>query len=379
MTEIKTTLKMADRADDYRFMAAAIRLARRHLGETAENPSVGAIIVGADGTTIVGHGVTETGGRPHAETQALKMAGENARGGTAYVTLEPCSHYGKTPPCANALINAGIKRVVISIRDPDKRVSGRGIRMLEDAGIVVETGILANQAYEGLSAYLVTRQLARPEVTLKMAISADNGIGVEGERNVQISNGISHSISHIMRAENAAIAVGIKTVFADNPELTCRLPGLEERSPIRVVIDRKLSIGENCRLVETAKHVPTWIIAGKNVDPKKKAGLEKSGIDIFELDDKDGEFAPRDILNTLYQKGISSLLLEGGRATACSFLDHGLVDRIALFRSKLILGKKEIAAPDFSKYLVNFNKVNEANFGEDSYSEWRCRRECLPE
>lgn len=370
---------MADDNTDRRFMAAAIRLAHRHIGETAENPSVGALIVSCDGKTIIGHGVTAIGGRPHAETQALQMAGENARGSTVYVTLEPCSHFGKTPPCANALIKAGVKRVVISLCDPDKRVSGRGIKMLEDAGIIVETGLLADYAFEGLSAYLANRKLSRPEVTLKMAISADGGIGLLGKRNVSISNGISHSVSHMMRAENDAIMVGSNTVITDDPELDCRLPGLEKRSPVRVVVDRRLAIDVNCRVVETAGLLPTWVIVGKHADQTKITAFKKKGVNIFVLDDSNGLIAPKDILAVLFDHHISSILLEGGTRLACTFLDKQYVDKIVLFRSTIELGKNRIPAPDFEKYLGHFDKVNEARFGDDIYNEWRYRPQCLPE
>ncbi len=375
----KKTPIMADDNTDRRFMAAAIRLAHRHIGETAENPSVGALIVSCDGKTIIGHGVTAIGGRPHAETQALQMAGENARGSTVYVTLEPCSHYGKTPPCANALIKAGVKRVVISLCDPDKRVSGRGIKMLEDAGIIVGTGLLADYAFEGLSAYLANRKLSRPEVTLKMAISADAGIGLSGKRNVSISNGISHSVSHIMRAENDAIMVGSNTVITDDPELDCRLPGLEKRSPVRVVVDRRLEIDVNCRVVETARLLPTWVIVGKHADQTKIAAFEKKGVNIFVLDDSKGLIAPKDILAVLFDNHISSILLEGGTRLACTFLDKQYVDKIVLFRSTIELGKNRIPAPDFEKYLGHFDKVNKARFGEDIYNEWRYHPQCLLE
>lgn len=369
---------MVDKADQ-RFMAAAIRLAKRHIGQTCENPSVGAIIVGNDGSTIVGHGVTATGGRPHAETQALLMAGDKAKGGTAYVTLEPCSHYGKTPPCAKALIDAAVKRVVIALADPDERVSGRGVKMLENAGIIVETGVLADYAYEGLSAYLATRRFSRPEVTVKMAISADNGIGIAGKRGVAISNELSHAVSHGMRAEHQAIMVGSRTVIADDPDLTCRLPGLENRSPIRIVIDPKLSTPVGCRLVQTAHIVPTWVITKKGAEAHKKANLGRLGVRVFEIDCDENVLKPKDILKLVFENNVASVLLEGGTATATSFLENEAVDKIVLFRSKIILGDNRIAAPDFKKYLANFSRINEAKFGKDSYSEWRRRFKCLPE
>lgn len=246
--------------EDERFMAAALRLARRNLGLTSTNPSVGCIIVNEG--TIVGRAVTASGGRPHAETQALAEAGEQARGATAYVTLEPCSHHGKTPPCADALIASGIARVVVSILDPDERVAGRGVVMLRDAGIAVDIGTLHEEGGRVLEAYLMRQQKKRPHVTLKLAVSADGMIGRKGEGQVRISGAVARAQVQILRAETDAILVGIGTAVADDPQLTVRIPGLEERSPIRIVLDRRLDLPLDSKLVRTARDVPLIVVAG---------------------------------------------------------------------------------------------------------------------
>ena len=222
-----------------RFMAAAIRLSRRHVGLTATNPAVGTLIVdeSAGTPTIVGRGVTAIGGRPHAETEALAEAGDRARGATAYVTLEPCAHHGRTPPCAEALVAAGISRVVGAASDPDPRVSGRGYALLRAAGIEVVERVLSAEAADQMPGYLVRSLKKRPEVTLKLAISADGMIGRMGEGQVAITGAVARAQVHLMRAESDAILIGAATALADDPELTIRLPGLENRSPVRVVLD----------------------------------------------------------------------------------------------------------------------------------------------
>jgi diaminohydroxyphosphoribosylaminopyrimidine deaminase/5-amino-6-(5-phosphoribosylamino)uracil reductase len=243
--------------EDRRYMAAAIRLSRRHTGLTSTNPSVGCVIV-KDGV-VVGSAVTARGGRPHAETQALAIAGEAARGATAYVTLEPCSHWGKTPPCANALVAAGVSRVVVCLTDPDPRVSGRGLAILREAGIEVVSGVLEEEGRQALEAYLMRQMKGRPHVTLKLAVSADGMIGRKGAGQVAITGPISRAQVHALRAEMDAILVGIGTALADDPELTVRLPGLEDRSPVRIVLDRHLRLPLTSKLVRTAGDVPVMV------------------------------------------------------------------------------------------------------------------------
>ncbi|EJC78745.1 riboflavin biosynthesis protein RibD [Rhizobium leguminosarum bv. trifolii WSM2297] len=248
---------------DESFMAAAIRLSRRHLGRTATNPSVGCLIV-RDGV-VVGQAVTAIGGRPHAEPQALAEAGAAARGATAYVTLEPCSHHGKTPPCAEALIAYGVARVVISVTDPDPRVSGRGIAMLREAGIEVDAGLLEAEGRRSLAGYLTRQTKNRPYVTLKLAVSADGMIGREGEGQVAITGPKARAEVQALRAETDAILVGIGTAISDDPLLTVRTPGLEAQSPIRIVLDPSLALPLTSKLVRTARDVPVIVVASEEI------------------------------------------------------------------------------------------------------------------
>ncbi|CDZ27621.1 bifunctional diaminohydroxyphosphoribosylaminopyrimidine deaminase/5-amino-6-(5-phosphoribosylamino)uracil reductase RibD [Neorhizobium galegae] len=260
---------MTSAAEDRWFMASALRLSRLHTGQTGTNPSVGCVVV-KDGE-IVGSAVTAPGGRPHAETQALEIAGEKARGATVYVTLEPCSHYGRTPPCANALVEAGVARVVISLTDPDPRVSGRGIAILRDAGIVVETGLMEEEGRRALAAYLTRQTKGRPHVTLKLAVSADGMLGRRGEE-VSITGADARAEVHRLRAETDAILVGIGTALSDDPELTVRIPGLEKRSPIRIVLDRWLELPLTSKLVETARDVPVIVVAQPGLTSQVDSG-----------------------------------------------------------------------------------------------------------
>ncbi|QKK15762.1 bifunctional diaminohydroxyphosphoribosylaminopyrimidine deaminase/5-amino-6-(5-phosphoribosylamino)uracil reductase RibD [Rhizobium indicum] len=261
---------------DERFMAAAIRLSRWHLGRTATNPSVGCLIV-RDGV-IVGRAVTALGGRPHAETQALAEAGALARGATAYVTLEPCSHHGRTPPCSEALIAYGVARVVISVTDPDPRVSGRGIAMLREAGIAVDTGVLEAEGRHSLAAYLTRQTKNRPYVTLKLAVSADGMIGRQGEGQVAITGPLARAQVQALRAETDAILVGIGTAIADDPLLTVRTSGLEAQSPIRIVLDPFLALPLTSKLVETAREVPVIVVAGEEASLLEAEGLPPSAL-----------------------------------------------------------------------------------------------------
>lgn len=341
--------------EDERFMAAAIRLSRWHTGQTSTNPSVGCVIV-RDGA-IVGRAVTALGGRPHAEPQALAEAGELARGATAYVTLEPCSHHGKTPPCAEALIAYGVGRVVISVTDPDIRVSGRGISMLRDAGIEVTSGVLEEEGRQSLAGYLTRQTKNRPYVTLKLAVSADGMIGREGVGQVAITGPEARAQVQALRAETDAILVGIGTAIADDPLLTVRTPGLETQSPVRIVLDPTLSLPLTSKLVETAREVPVIVVANEEVSPlgseggntptdpvemdSRRTALETAGVEILYCN----PYHPEVLLPALATRGISSLLVEGGAKTAKLFLEAGLVDRIQLYQAPVVIGEGGIESP----------------------------------
>ena len=353
---------------DKEFMAEAIALADEHLGQTSTNPSVGCVIV--KNGKIVGRGVTAISGRPHAEPQALADAGEAARGATAYVTLEPCSHHGKTPPCADALIAAGVARVVVAVTDPDRRVHGNGIKRLRDAGIKVETGLLERQARLGLAAYL-TRQIAgRVHVTLKLAVSSDGMIGRRGAGQVRITGPEAREAVQHLRATSDAILVGIGTALVDDPELTCRLSGLERRSPVRIVLDRRLDLPLGSKLVRTAGDVAVIAVTAKGAaDSVRRAALEAAGVEVMEAD------TLLDLLKMLAARGLSSLIVEGGAKIAAAFLQSGLVDRILLFEGPGTIGEAGIASPLTSTNIPKDFKLFESRMiGQDKLEAYE--RDC---
>ncbi|NTJ41804.1 bifunctional diaminohydroxyphosphoribosylaminopyrimidine deaminase/5-amino-6-(5-phosphoribosylamino)uracil reductase RibD [Agrobacterium larrymoorei] len=344
---------MTTRADDERFMARAIEISRRHTGLTETNPSVGCVLV-KDGQ-IIAEAVTSIGGRPHAERNALDIAGEAAKGATAYVTLEPCSHWGRTPPCANALVEFGIARAVVSVDDPDERVAGRGYQILRDAGISVDTGILRQESERALAGYLTRKIKKRPHVTLKLAVSADGMIGRKDEGQVAITGPEARHAVHELRARCDAILVGIGTALSDDPELNVRISGMEHHSPVRFVLDRRLDLPLASKLVKTAHTVPTVAVVIPSAalpvnvaasDPEeiqpidqKRVGLSGAGVEILEVTDLD------DFLLTLGAREMSELLVEGGAVAARAFLGAGLVDRILLFESPVIIGEDGIETP----------------------------------
>jgi diaminohydroxyphosphoribosylaminopyrimidine deaminase/5-amino-6-(5-phosphoribosylamino)uracil reductase len=358
---------------DRRFMAAALRLSKKHSGLTSTNPSVGTLIVRDDGNgpIIVGRGVTAIGGRPHAEAEALAEAGPLARGATAYVTLEPCAHHGRTPPCANALVSAGVVRVVGAASDPDPRVSGNGYAILRAAGIEVVERVLAGEAAAQMAGYLIRSLKKRPQVTLKLAISSDGMIGRLGAGQVPITGAVARRQVHLMRAEADAILVGIGTALADDPELTVRLPGLEARSPARIVVDRQARLPLGSKLVQIAQRVPVLIAAAPEADSGRKAALESAGVKVLATETYEGRVALPEFLEDLAAQGMSNVLVEGGADTARYFLDEGLVDRIALFFGPRPIGEGGIAAPlDRDHMPAGYRLLGEARFGDDSYAEW---------
>lgn len=365
--------KTGQAALDRRFMAAALRLSRKNAGRTATNPSVGTIIVRDDGNgpMIVGTGVTAVGGRPHAETEALAEAGALARGATAYVTLEPCAHHGRTPPCANALVNAGIARVVGAASDPDPRVSGKGYAILRAAGVEVLEKVLAVEAAEQMAGYLIRSLKKRPEVILKLALSSDGKIGRQGQGQVSITGEIARREVYLMRAEADGILVGIGTALEDDPALTVRLPGLENRSPARIVLDRQLRLPETSKLVSGVDRVPLYIAACLEADPQRRTALERAGARFIGTETHEGGVALPELLEDLAALGMASVLVEGGAKVASAFLADGLVDRIVLFQGPEAIGDDGIASPiDADHNPPGFRKLREMRFGEDSYAEW---------
>lgn len=365
--------KARQEALDRRYMAAALRLSRRNLGLTGTNPSVGTLIVRDDGAgpMIVGRGVTALGGRPHAEAEALAEAGELARGATAYVTLEPCAHHGRTPPCANALIDAGIARVVGGASDPDPRVSGNGYAILRAAGVAVTEGVLAEAAADLMAGYMNRSLRKRPEVILKLALSTDGMIGRRGAGQVSITGEISRREVQMIRAEVDAILVGIHTVLEDNPALTVRLPGLESRSPARIVLDSRLRLPEESKLVAETGRVPLIIATHTDADPERRVVLERHGVRFIGADTVDGRIALPELMEDLGSLGMASVLVEGGAEVARAFLAEDLVDRIILFRGPVEIGEGGIAAPlDEDSIPPGFRLVRTMRFADDSCNEW---------
>ncbi|MCY0146470.1 bifunctional diaminohydroxyphosphoribosylaminopyrimidine deaminase/5-amino-6-(5-phosphoribosylamino)uracil reductase RibD [Hoeflea sp. G2-23] len=358
---------------DRRFMAAAIRLARWHEGRTGSNPSVATLIVREieGDSVIVGRGVTAIGGRPHAEPQALAEAGKLARGATAYVTLEPCAHHGRTPPCAEALVNAGVTRVVAAATDPDDRVSGRGYAILRDAGIEVEQGVLAETAARDLGGYLTRRISNRAHVTLKLAVSRNGMIGRRDGAQVSITGEISRGQVHAIRAQSDVILVGIGTVLNDDPDLTCRLPRLEARSPIRLVLDAGLRLPLGSRLAASARQTPVWVATAAAQDIEARTRLTAAGVDFIASETHDGRIALPELLEDLAARGLSTVLVEGGAEVAQSFLAEDLVDRIILLTGPDDIDGDSVAAPLTSQTVPSgFRAVATSTYGADRMDEY---------
>ncbi len=327
---------------DERFMQLALALGRRGLGNAWPNPAVGAVAA-SDGI-VVGRGWTMPGGRPHAETEALRRAGAAARGATLYVTLEPCSHHGKTPPCTDAIVQAGIVRVVSALGDPNPKVAGNGFAQLRAAGIAVETGLGAEEAARAHAGHIRRVRDARPHVTLKLAVSADGKSALAERRRVQITGAAAQARVHLMRAMNDAVLIGIGTALADDPQLTCRLPGLAHRSPVRVVLDGTLRIPPDGLLVQGARIAPLWIVAGPQADAEAEARLRDRGAEVIRVAPAGGRLDLGDALRALALRGITRVLAEAGPKLAASLLAADLVDEAVLFRAPATLGPDAVDA-----------------------------------
>ncbi len=338
------TAPAVDPAADERFMTLAFALGRRGLGNTWPNPAVGAVVV-KDGV-ILGRGWTQPGGRPHAETEALKQAGRAARGATLYATLEPCSHHGKTPPCTDAIIRAGIARVVSAMDDPNPEVAGQGLAKLRERKIAVESGLGAEAARRAHIGHVTRMTQGRPHVMLKLALSADGKIGAAGRKPMAITGPAAHERVFQMRAMSDAILVGMGTVLSDDPALTCRLPGMMERSPVRVLLDARLRVPISTGIVGTAHDAPTWIFGDAKASAMGEEVLRAKGVEVFRVESADGRLDLSTVLKTLAERGITRLMVEGGSTVAASFVKAGLVDEAALFRAPKQIGSDGIDALD---------------------------------
>jgi diaminohydroxyphosphoribosylaminopyrimidine deaminase/5-amino-6-(5-phosphoribosylamino)uracil reductase len=327
-------------------MTLALALGRRGLGNTWPNPAVGAVLVRPeDGQpVIVGRGWTQPGGRPHAEIEALRRAGAAGRGATLYVTLEPCSHHGKTPPCADAIVAAGIARVVSALEDPNPEVAGQGHGRLRAAGIAVDVGLGAEQARRDHAGHLRRMRDGRPHVTLKLAVSADHKAGLAGRRPAAITGEPARARVHRLRAMNDAILVGIGTVLADDPQLTCRLPGMEALSPVRVVLDARLRLPPDRAVATSARATPVWVVAALDAPAEAERALRELGVDVLRAAAQAGRLDLAAVLRMLAGRGITRLMVEGGPTVAAAFVAADLVDAAALFRSPKTIGPDGVDA-----------------------------------
>ncbi len=322
--------------NDLNHMRAALGLGRRGLGTTWPNPSVGCVLI-RDGR-VVGRGYTGNGGRPHAEPTALSMAGKAARGATAYVTLEPCCHWGQTPPCTDALIEAGVVRVVIAALDPDKRVDSRGMARLREAGVLVEHGLLEAEARDDLEGFFCRVTKNRPLVTLKLAATLDGKIATGSGESQWITGPEARRMAHILRGRHDAVLAGVGTVMADDPELTCRISGYRENPVIRVIVDSHLRTPLTSRLARTAGQAPLWFLVRDGVDPDRREAFIALGAIVHQVAPGPAGIDILDAMRTLAKAGLTRVLIEGGGQVAASVIRADLVDRLAWFHGPGVMG-----------------------------------------
>ncbi|MHA1571405.1 MAG: bifunctional diaminohydroxyphosphoribosylaminopyrimidine deaminase/5-amino-6-(5-phosphoribosylamino)uracil reductase RibD, partial [Alphaproteobacteria bacterium] len=329
--------------EDAGHMASALRLARRALGNCWPNPAVGAVIVDQDSGRILGRGWTQPGGRPHAETEALARAHRHGRdgvaGATVYVTLEPCNHHGRTPPCTQALVEAGVGRVVVGIEDSDERVAGAGIKRLEAAGIRVEIGVGAAAARALNAGYLMRQSTGRPLVTWKTATSLDSRIATHSGDSRWITGEAARARGHLLRAQHDGIMVGAETASRDDPGLDCRLPGLADRTPVRIIVDSRLRLPLTSQLVQSARRHPTWLVTTDTVDAQRVEAHRGAGVEVLIVPAAaNGWVDLEKALAALGARGLTRVLVEGGAHLAASLLQASLVDEIAWFRAPKLIG-----------------------------------------
>jgi diaminohydroxyphosphoribosylaminopyrimidine deaminase/5-amino-6-(5-phosphoribosylamino)uracil reductase len=368
-------------ASDEDHMAQALQLARRGLGLTWPNPSVGAIVVAPSGE-ILARGWTAPGGRPHAEAITLERAGDKTRGATIYVTLEPCAHAGgRGLACADAIAAAQPKRAVIAMRDPDPRTLGRGIERLVAAGIEVREGVLAEEARAVALGHVLRATEGRPAVTLKLAVGADGLVPKGKGAPVWITGPDARAHGHLLRARNDAILVGRGTVVADDPSLTCRLPGMSCRSPVRVVLDRRLRTPPDARLFDDLM-VPVWLVCAADEEHPNTDALQDRGAEIVPVPvDAHGMLGLRDVLETLAHRGITRVLVEGGPAVARAFLDADLIDEAVIYQGPKPAGPDALLpfVGEGLDRLVSggyFTQAEARSFGRDRMTWWRRDRRC---
>lgn len=329
--------------DHRTFMARALELAAQAKGRTSPNPMVGALVV-KDGRVLAA-GYHQKAGTPHAEVIALEQAGPAARGATLYVTLEPCSHFGRTPPCVNKIIAAGIKEVVVAMVDPNPQVNGRGIKMLREAGIKVTVGVLQKEAEKLNEAFIKYITTHRPFVALKWAMTLDGKIATVTGDAKWISNSISRAYVHRLRDEYDAILVGINTVLRDNPSLTTRLAGKKGKDPLRIILDSSLRVPLDANVVNLESPAPTIICCAAKADKEKISRLEEKGVIIWQLPGSAGRLDLSSLLDRLGEREVTSLLVEGGGTVIESFLRQRLADKLYCFIAPKIVGGELAKTP----------------------------------
>lgn len=359
--------------EDIAHMRSALALARRGLGNVWPNPSVGCVMV-KDGR-VVGRAVTAPGGRPHAEPLALAAAGGAARGATAYVTLEPCCHWGRTPPCTDALIGAGVARVVIASRDPDPRVNGEGIARLRAAGIAVDEGVLQAEANDVVAGFRSKQMRGRPLITLKLASTLDGRIATRTGESRWITGEPARRAAHALRGRNDAVMVGVGTVLADDPELTCRVPGFRFTPIVRVVADSHLRTPLTATLAATARKSPTWMLIREGTDRERRRAFSELGATLIEVAGAETGVDPVAAVAALGKAGLTRVLVEGGAELAASLLRADLVDRIAWFHAPAVMGSD--AWPAVQAFgiqrlaaMPRFTRVGDTPLGDDMLSEF---------
>lgn len=359
------------------YVRLVLALARRGLGRTWPNPSVGAVIVNAAHDTITGCGTTCPGGRPHAEIVALGTAREAARGGTLYVTLEPCAHHGVTPPCADAIIRAGVAEVVYGLADPDPRVSGEGLARLRANGITVRQGSFAGEACWLTLGHSLRVTRGRPFVQVKLAVGSDGLVPAGGGAPVWVTSTAARNFAHLLRTQADAIAVGRATITADNPQLTCRLPGMEDRSPVRIVFAGRGGISPSCRMFQDITSVPVWIVTGEKAPRAGIASLKAAGAEVIVCPTaRNGRIAVAAALAGLAAKGITRLFVEGGPALVTDFLDAGAVDEIFIFhgaRPAGLDGLRPFGRQGLERLdnMPGYALVEKRQFGPDTVATYR--------
>lgn len=352
-------------------MALALQLGRRGLGQVWPNPAVGCVII-KDGR-VVGRGFTQAGGRPHAETMALAQAGAQAHGATAYVTLEPCAHHGKTPPCAQALIDARVTRVVSALTDPDPRVAGKGHQMLEQAGIEVQTGVLGDRAAAANQGFLSRVTSGRPLVTLKLATTLDGKIATRTGNSQWITGPQARAYTHYLRARHDAIMIGSGTALADDPDLRVRHHGLETQSPVRVVLDSTLRLPMGSKLVASAAQTPVWICYDATHTPVEK--WSKTAVTLLPCNRGNGSIDIDDVLQTLGRRGITRLFCEGGGRLGASLITARVVDRLIVMSAGITVGDDGLGSlaslgVDQLSEARRFLPEREFRLGPDLISQW---------